>query len=91
MLFRSLGYMDTFTSIANPAVDNFVIYDNVRVEAPDCNANGTPDDQDVAGGGSEDCNANGLPDECDSVAPSDYDADGDVDADDLVALVGKSL
>jgi len=83
-----LGYMDTFTSIANPAVDNFVIYDNVRVEAPDCNANGTPDDQDVAGGGSEDCNANGLPDECESVAPSDYDTDGDVDADDLVALVG---
>ncbi len=83
-----LGYMDTFASIANPAEDNFVIYDNVRVEAPDCNGNGIPDDQDVAGGGSEDCNANGLPDECESVAGCDYDADGDVDADDLASLVG---
>ena len=26
-----LGYMDTFTSIANPAADNFVLFDNVRV------------------------------------------------------------
>ncbi len=26
-----LGYMDIFNSIANPAEDNFVIYDNVRV------------------------------------------------------------
>lgn len=27
-----LGYLDAFGSIANPAADNFVIYDNVRVE-----------------------------------------------------------
>ena len=26
-----LGYMDTFTSIANPAADNFVLFDNMRV------------------------------------------------------------
>jgi hypothetical protein len=26
-----LGYMDTFTSIANPGADNFVLFDNVRV------------------------------------------------------------
>ena len=27
-----IGYMDLFTSIANPAADSFVIFDNVRVE-----------------------------------------------------------
>ncbi len=82
-----LGYMDTYASIANPPEDNFVIYDNVRVEAPDCNGNGIPDDQDVAGGGSADCNANGLPDECESITPHDFDVDGDQDVDDLIALV----
>ena len=39
--------------------------------ADDCNANGIPDDDDIANGNSEDCNANGIPDECES------DADGD--------------
>ncbi|MFQ5463800.1 MAG: trypsin-like peptidase domain-containing protein [Phycisphaerae bacterium] len=32
---------------------------------PDCNGNGTPDDEDIALGNSLDCNANGIPDECD--------------------------
>ncbi len=32
---------------------------------PDCNANGIPDEADIAGGTSPDCNANGIPDECD--------------------------
>ena len=31
----------------------------------DCNANGIPDEQDIAEGTSEDCNVNGIPDECD--------------------------
>ena len=30
----------------------------------DCNANGTPDNVDIAGGTSLDCNANAMPDEC---------------------------
>lgn len=30
----------------------------------DCNANGLPDDQDIAGGFSLDCDSNGVPDEC---------------------------
>lgn len=33
--------------------------------AQDCNANGRPDGQDLAGGSSADCNRNGIPDECD--------------------------
>jgi hypothetical protein len=32
---------------------------------PDCNCNGIPDPDDIAGGTSQDCNANGIPDECD--------------------------
>ena len=31
----------------------------------DCNANGIPDDCDLAAGASPDCNSNGIPDECD--------------------------
>ncbi|UCG17571.1 MAG: hypothetical protein JSV19_05975 [Phycisphaerales bacterium] len=31
----------------------------------DCNSNGVPDSQDIAGGTSDDCNANNVPDECD--------------------------
>ena len=84
-----LGYMDTYTSIANPAVDNFVIYDNVRVEGPDCNDNGVPDDVDVSGGASLDCNANGTPDECEVIAACDFDVDGDVDRDDLDAIAAS--
>jgi len=30
----------------------------------DCNSNGVPDEQDIAGGTSEDCNADAVPDEC---------------------------
>ncbi len=29
-----IGYMDTFSSIASPAADAFILYDNVRVEVP---------------------------------------------------------
>src|SRR5262245_18592240 len=42
---------------------------------PDCNANGVPDDQDIASGASADCDGNGVPDECEA----DCDADGIVD------------
>ena len=34
---------------------------------PDCNANGLPDDEDIATGSSEDVNGNGIPDECEAV------------------------
>ena len=39
-----------------------------RVEAQDCNRNGTPDSVDIAEGNSPDCNQNEIPDECDVVA-----------------------
>ncbi|MCP4251742.1 MAG: hypothetical protein GY778_32320 [bacterium] len=81
-----VGYMDTYNSIANPAADNFLLVDNVCVLAPDCNTNGTADDQDLAGGSSLDCNNDGVPDECQELAGGDYDVDGDADLDDFAAL-----
>jgi hypothetical protein len=44
--------------------------------APDCNGNGIPDDQDIASGFSEDCNGNGVPDECDIASGTSADANG---------------
>jgi len=41
----------------------------------DCNNNGVPDEDDIAGGASEDCNANEIPDECD-IDPGDPDGNG---------------
>ena len=35
---------------------------------PDCNNNGTPDDEDIASEYSQDCNLNDVPDECDVLA-----------------------
>lgn len=62
-----LGYLDPYSSIANPTADNFVLYDNVRVvQLPQT-----------------DCNANGINDACEPVLPGDYDSDNDVDADDF--------
>ena len=82
-----LGYMDTYPGIANPPGDNFVIFDNVRVEAPDCNTNGVFDDVDLAGGTSLDCNGTGVPDECEPIGDGDFDVDGDLDLDDYAVLV----
>ncbi|MCP4248017.1 MAG: hypothetical protein GY778_13295 [bacterium] len=65
-----LGYMDPFTSIANPAADNFIIYDNVRVEQLT----------------TTDCNGTGLADACEAIESGDYDADGDADLDDYEAF-----
>jgi hypothetical protein len=41
----------------------------------DCNGNGVPDDQDIAGGTSADCNLNGRPDECEPEIPTDCTPD----------------
>jgi len=51
----------------------------------DCNANGTPDADDIAAGTSHDINGNGVPDECECFG--DIDIDGDVDLDDLAVLL----
>ncbi len=45
-----------------------------RAYQPDCNGNGIPDDQDLAGG-ADNCNANAIPDECEP----DSDGDGIID------------
>ncbi|MBI5764279.1 MAG: hypothetical protein HZA51_12225 [Planctomycetes bacterium] len=54
---------------ADPAAPGFDLDAITIIASQDCNANGTPDFQDVAGSASRDCNANGIPDECDLVAP----------------------
>ncbi len=53
----------------------------------DCNLNGNPDSCDIANGSSEDSNGNGVPDECESGCENDLDGDGDVDVDDILAII----
>jgi hypothetical protein len=43
---------------------------------PDCNGNGVPDDDDIAGGTSLDCNGNGIPDSCDFDDGTSSDCNG---------------
>ena len=43
------------------------------VISPDCNGNGIPDSQDIAGGTSNDCNSNSIPDECDIASGTSAD------------------
>ena len=65
-----IGYMDIYSSIANPAVDNFVIIDNVRIER-------LPE---------TDCNENGTLDVCEAISDGDFSGDGLVDLSDHAAL-----
>jgi hypothetical protein len=65
-----IGYFDIFASVADPAEDNFIIYDNVRVEQ-------LPE---------TDCNDNGVPDACEPIGDGDFNADGVVDLGDLPGL-----
>jgi hypothetical protein len=50
-----------------------------KIHFNDCNGNGIPDDQDIAGQVSSDCNGNGVPDECET----DCNANGAPDTCDL--------
>jgi hypothetical protein len=94
-----IGYMDLFTSIANPAVDNFVVYDNIRVTVPrptaaqgDWNGDGNIDLDDYVA--LEDClGGPALPpqpgqEECGNVCLEafDFDLDNDIDAADFGAF-----
>lgn len=53
--------------------------------ASDCNANGVPDAEDIAGGASRDHNRDGVPDECQCVA--DLNGDGSLNSLDLLAFL----
>ncbi len=53
----------------------------------DCNGNDNPDFCDISDGISSDTNGNGIPDECETTL-GDIDGDGDVDATDLILLLG---
>ena len=54
---RNLDGVETAFSVASCATT-----------PPDCNGNGQPDADDIAGGTSQDCDGNGVPDECDMAA-----------------------
>ena len=54
----------------------------------DCNCNGTPDGDDIDGGGSADDNGNGIPDECEP-CPWDLDGSGDVGITDFLELLAN--
>ena len=45
----------------------------------DCNGNGRPDDEDIAGGVSQDCNGSMIPDECEIDATTDCDGNATLD------------
>ncbi len=51
------------TGTGRPPIVDMGAFEFQPVDA-DCNANGVPDECDIADGGSADCNGNGVPDEC---------------------------
>ncbi|MCH2141764.1 MAG: proprotein convertase P-domain-containing protein [Phycisphaerales bacterium] len=55
--------------------------------SPDCNGNGQPDVEDIAGGVSQDNDGDGIPDECQ--CPADLTGDAVVDVNDLLLLIGQ--
>ncbi|MCH7839134.1 MAG: S8 family serine peptidase, partial [Planctomycetes bacterium] len=57
---------------------------DASVAVGDCNHNGVPDEQDIAGGESDDCNGDGFPDECEP------DCNGNGTADSCDIAVGLS-
>ena len=50
----------------------------ITASTPDCNANGIPDQCDIASGFSADCDRNGIPDECDSAADCNTNGQPDI-------------
>ena len=60
------------------ATGNFVL-DSSFTNVLDCNGNGRPDDEDIAGGVSEDCNGSMIPDECEIDATTDCDGNAILD------------
>ena len=60
------------------ATGNFVL-DSSFSNVLDCNGNGRPDDEDIAGGVSEDCNGSMIPDECEIDTTTDCDGNSILD------------
>ena len=83
-LDKSLGILEQhmidwkFSTLDRGTMDNSLF--------ADCNCNGVPDSDDIAGGDSDDNNGNGIPDECE--CPADLDRSGDVGVKDLLFLLG---
>ena len=95
-----LQYNDIFPPTWNDALVDNAVYDFI-VEwdegsfsfSMDCNANGIPDECDIADGTSNDINSDGVPDDCQCLADiaggSDPgDGDGEVNVLDLLAIIG---
>ncbi|MCE2883142.1 MAG: hypothetical protein LW636_12420, partial [Planctomycetaceae bacterium] len=88
-------------NLSNAAIYGYLINDNGLVRAygfngtlpDDCNANGVPDECDIADGTEIDGNANGIPDCCESgngcgACAGDLDGNGTIEAPDLALLLG---
>jgi hypothetical protein len=60
MVSDNLGASVAYAATFNGEQDVYYL----RIGEPDCNGNGVPDSEDVAGG-ADDCNENEIPDECD--------------------------
>ncbi|HVP11040.1 MAG TPA: hypothetical protein VMV94_07615, partial [Phycisphaerae bacterium] len=73
-----------------PAVISSVAVLTVSTGLCDCNNNGVPDEEDIAGGTSQDCNGNGIPDECDLAAGSSNDCNGNSVPDECDLAAGSS-
>ncbi len=56
---------------------------------PDCNCNGVPDGDDIAGGESLDVNGNGIPDECECPWDCGGEGNGNVGIVDFLALLAQ--
>ncbi len=61
--------LESLDSFQIQAADVPAIVLTSAVASPDCNANGTADDEDVAAGSSADVNVNFVPDECEDPTP----------------------
>lgn len=58
---------------------------------PDCNGNGTPDDQDILDGTSNDCDGDGVPDECQIADDPALDCDGNGLLDSCELIIDPNL
>ena len=70
----TMGPTDSWWTYCGWNLDDIEIW--AVAPPPDCNGNGVPDDEDIAGGTSQDCNDNETPDECDVANGASPDVNG---------------